>query len=107
MSGIPQWAYGLAGEDVIVEPFTGGGVYGDSYGPPVTVRAIVDEQRKLVRSASGDQVVSSTQVYCPLETDCPTDSRVTVRGVTSTAITANRRDGRRLPVPSHLEVMLE
>lgn len=107
MAEIPAFLYALAGEDITVEPFTGGGAYGDSYGPPVTVRGIVDEQRKLVRSTTGDQVVSSTQVYCPLATEIPTDSRVTVRGTTTTVITANRRDGRGLPVPSHLEVVLE
>lgn len=108
MAEIPPFLYALAGEDIEVEPYLGSGTYGDSYGPPVTVRAIVDDKRKLVRSASGEQVVAETTLVCPLSSpDIPTDSRVTLRGRTTTVITVSRLDGHDLPVPSHLEVSLE
>lgn len=106
MAGIPEGLYQLAGEDIEIEPYLGSGSFGDTHGPPVTVRAIVDEKRRMVRGPNGDQVVSETTVYCPLDTNAPTDSRVTVRGTQTTVISANRHDGGRLPVPSHMEVVL-
>lgn len=106
MRSIPAWLYRKAGEDITVEPYLGAGPFGDAYGPPVTVRAIVDAKRRLVRSATGEQVVSETTAHCPLSVDVPTDSRVTIRGQVTTVIGAHRRDGGRLRVPSHLEVVL-
>lgn len=106
MGGIPEVLYKLAGEDVTIEPYLGAGGAGDVYGPAVTVRVIVDDKRKLVRNAQGDQVVSETTLFCPLDTDVPTDSRVILRGRETTVITAGRLDGQQLPVPSHLEVNL-
>lgn len=107
MAGIPRWLLSQAGDDVTIEPYEGSGAYGDIYGPPVTVRAVVDASRRLVRNEAGTEVVSETTLYAPLSTVAPAGSRVTLAdGTRTTVITAKRRDGRRLPVPSHLEVVL-
>jgi hypothetical protein len=106
LPGIPQALYALAGEGVVIEPYLGAGGAGDVYGPPVPEVVIVDEKRRLVRAANGDQAVSETTFFCELDVDVPLDSQVTVRGRTTTVIAVSRLDGRHLPVPSHLEVNL-
>ncbi|HVK25059.1 MAG TPA: hypothetical protein VM677_27175 [Actinokineospora sp.] len=104
---IPAWAYAQGGEDIVIEPYLGAGPFGDTYGPAVTVRAIVDDKRRLVRGSGGDQVVASTTLFCPLTTDAPADSRVTVRGRQTIVIASRKLDGHALPVPSHVEVSCE
>lgn len=107
MGGIPAWLYKLAGEDITIEPYTGGGAFGDTWGPSVPVRAIVEEKRRLVRSTTGDEVLSETTARCPLGTVAPPSSKVTVRGRETKVILAPVHDGKALPVPSHVEVVLE
>ncbi|MEV4245230.1 hypothetical protein AB0J63_17665 [Streptosporangium canum] len=104
MGALPAW---LLVHQVLVEPFEGEGPFGPEYGEAVTVRCFVDEKRRLVRNAEGSEVVSETTVYMPLDTTCPTGSRVTANSRTTTAITSSRRDGGGLPVPDHLEVALQ
>ncbi|GAA2772803.1 hypothetical protein [Saccharopolyspora taberi] len=107
MAGIPRFLLAQAGSDVVIEAYEGSGAYGDIYGDPVTVRAVVDASRRLVRDDAGTEVVSETTLYAPLSTVAPAGSRVTLPdGTSSTVITAKRRDGGRLPVPSHVEVVL-
>lgn len=107
MAGIPRFLLAQAGHDVTVEPYEGSGAYGDIYGPPTIVRVVVDASRRLVRNDAGDQVISESTLYAPLTTRAPAGSRVTLPdGTRSTVIRASPRDGGRLPVPSHLEVVL-
>ena len=75
MSSIPGW---LLRHQVTVEPYIGDGAYGPVYGPSTTVRAMVDEQTREVRAPDGEQVTSSSTVYCRPEVDAPPQSRVTL-----------------------------
>lgn len=107
MSGVPRWLLRRAGADVVIEPYQGAAAWGPLYGAPVTVRAIVDSKRQLVRNEAGDEVVSSTTLLCPLGTVAPAGSRVTLPdGTAPTVIAAHTHDGRQLPVPSHVELSL-
>lgn len=89
----------------LVEPYLGAGPFGDTYGPPVEVRCFAEDKRRRVLSTTGTQVVSNTTVICPLDTEIPPGSRVTVNGRTAAVINTMRRDGGGLPTPDHLEVM--
>lgn len=105
MAGIPAFLYAQTGQDVQVEPYQGSGAYGDVFGLPVTVRAIVEASRRLVRDRDGQQVTSNTTLYCDLATAAPAGSRITLAdGRVSTVIQATPNDGGSLPVPSHLEL---
>ncbi|MER7047731.1 hypothetical protein [Streptomyces jumonjinensis] len=105
MSALPGF---LLRHTVTVEPYIGSGPTGAAYGPPAQVRCFVDEQTRLVRGPSGDQVTSSSTFYARLETVCPAKSRITLPGGRRTVvIAALRRDGGGLPVPDHLEVQLQ
>lgn len=93
---------------VTVEPYEGAGSYGEVYGPPGAADGFLDEQTRLVRSPAGDEVTSTSTFFCDLGTTAPAKSRVTLPdGRVTTVIAAQRRDGGRLPLPSHLEVQLE
>ncbi|MFY7069585.1 hypothetical protein ACOQFV_27320 [Nocardiopsis changdeensis] len=97
------------GWDITVEPYTGAGAHGPVYGPPVTVRALMEAGRRKVTRTEGDEVVSTTTLRVRLaDADhFPAGSRVGLPdGTTPTVITTVRYDGRKLPVPSHLEVSL-
>ncbi|WP_240649198.1 hypothetical protein [Streptomyces sp. Z26] len=98
----------LLRHEVAVEAFEGAGAYGETYGPPQTVRGFLDEQTRLVRDTGGNQVSSSSTFYCHLDAvTAPPQSRVTLPdGRTTTVIAALRRDGGGLPTPDHLEVQL-
>lgn len=104
MGGLPEF---LLVHTVQVEPFEGEGPFGKEYGEVVPVRCFVDDKRRLVRSATGAEVVSESTFYAPLETVCPVDSKVTVNGRETIVLAASRRDGGGLPVPDHLEVALQ
>lgn len=108
MGGIPPFLLDQMGQDVTVKAYlgtSGSGVV--LYDQPVTVRALVDDTRRYVRGANGEQVISETTVYLPLGTDCPPKSQVALPTRTSTVITVATIDGGTLPVPSHLEVALQ
>jgi hypothetical protein len=53
----------LLPQTVTVKPLTGQGAYGPIYGPVVSVRCRLDHERKLVRSATGSEVVAEATVY--------------------------------------------
>lgn len=94
---------------VTIEAWTGTNGYGvDIYAAPVNEECFVEDKRRLVRSATtGDEVVSESTVYLQLDASAPPESRVTLpSGRVATVITALRRDGGDLPVPSHLELAL-
>jgi hypothetical protein len=94
---------------VQVEPYTGNGAYGDTWGPAVPVVAFVDQARRLVRDKDGSQVVSESTVYAPLGTIAPPRSRVTFPDGTQTlVITAKTRDGfGQDALPEHVEIVCE
>ncbi|WP_344161702.1 hypothetical protein [Nocardiopsis rhodophaea] len=106
---LPGWMLKRMGWDVTVEPYQGAGPYGPTYGAPVTVRALMDAKRRLVRDAQGAETISETTLRVRLDhvDDFPPGSRVTLPDSTQpTVITTSRHDGRSLPTPSHLEVAL-
>ncbi|MFI6814430.1 hypothetical protein ACIBG7_18610 [Nonomuraea sp. NPDC050328] len=108
MRAIPGWLLRKAGKDVIVEPYAGAGPYGAVYGPAVTVRALVEAKRRLVRDSAGSEVISETTLRMQLADACPAESRVTLPdGSITHAITSAEVDGVHLPVPSHREVALQ
>lgn len=45
-------------DSVVVQTRSGGGSYGDTLADPVTVPCLIEETRRMVRDASGQQVVS-------------------------------------------------
>lgn len=104
MGSLPAF---LLRHEVAVEPFEGEGPFGKEYGPETLVRCFVDDKRRLVRSSTGEEVVSESTFYAPLDTVCPEGSRVTVNGRETTVLAASRRDGGGLPTPDHLEVALQ
>lgn len=53
----------LLPQQVTYTPYLGEGAYGPVYGDPVTVRARVNYERKLVRTATGTEVTSAATVY--------------------------------------------
>lgn len=93
--------------EVTIEPKTGEGPVGPVYGPAATVKVFADDKRRLVRDATGNQVLSETTLYALLDASAPVGSRVTLPGGRqATVIQALRRDGGGLPTPDHLEVVL-
>ena len=92
---------------VQVEPYLGAGGAGPRYGPAVTVEAFVDETRRKVRNALGEEVLSEATVFARLATTAPEKSRITLpSGRVAYVIASKRRDGGGLPTPDHLEVFL-
>ncbi len=71
---------------ITVEPYVGNGPFGPSYGTPVAVSCRVDETQRLVRANTGEEVVSSSTVFCDLDTVIPAGSRVTVNGRATTVL---------------------
>lgn len=98
----------LRQHSISVEPYLGDAGRGPTYGPATTVKCFLDQKTRQVRAADGRQVTSSSTAYCLLGTTAPVESRVTLPdGRKTFVIVALRRDGGRLPVPSHLEVQLQ
>lgn len=82
---------------ITVHLFLGTGPYGDVFGDPVTLRAFVEDGRRLVVSASGEEVISETTIYTGVDLSVPVGSTVTVwlgtpQERTARAITATRYD---------------
>lgn len=103
MARIPPF---LLRHKIQIEPYTGQGGNGPTYGPPVQVKCFRDDARKLVRNAQGEQVISSSTCYCPPGTVAPPLSRVTFDGRASYVIVTNSRDSAGMPTPDHVEVAL-
>ena len=105
MLTIPAWALI---HRVQVEPYVGSGPSGAVYGPAVGVRCLTEDKTRLVRSPSGDEVVSSTTFYAMPGTVTPPKSRVTLPDGRRTKVIASYdRDGGALGTPNHAEVQLE
>ena len=98
---------------LIVEPFLGTSGYGvDLFGPPTVLAppngVFADDSRKLIRDASGEQVVSETTIYTfpPNAPLFPADSRITINGNVSRVIKTNLNDSGALDLPDHVAVSL-
>lgn len=94
---------------VQVATFAGTSGDGDVFASPVSKKCFREDETKLVRSATGEQVVSQTTLYGPLGdlSAYAVNSRVTLPGRLSRVIGVYARDGGTLSLPSHVEVHLE
>ena len=104
------------GHTIIVETATGATGMGQGYATPVTygpndlTGVLVDESRKLVRDAQGNEVISETTVWDPelahVSTYTP-NSKVTLpSGRVATVIIVAANDGDPMNLPSVIEVNL-
>lgn len=96
---------------VVVARYTGSAAYGDIFASGETVTGFVDDSRKLVRNAAGEEVVASASVFLPSATaDVPADSKVTLPatfgGRTSRVVAVARHDSGDVGLPDHLAVHL-
>jgi hypothetical protein len=95
---------------IIVRRYVGTGPYGDVFADPVIVRrAFVEDRRRLVRSATGEELISETTVRTRPGEHIPVGSKVTVWQGTSHERTAVVITTNRYNHPStwsHLEVAL-
>lgn len=97
---------------VSVRDVTNEGGLGSDWGTARTLIAEVKDDHKLVRDADGSEVVSSTQVKVPLDSDVAAGALVTVWAGTSAerearVITVGRSDNRGTPLDSYLTLSLE
>lgn len=74
---------------ISVEPYLGSGAYGAVYGPAVEVACRVEDVTKLVRGSSGDEVVSSSTVFCDTDVVIPAESRVTLPNRVTTVLSVS------------------
>jgi hypothetical protein len=94
---------------VTVEPYLGQTAVGPKYGDAQSVDCWVEDEIKLVRDADGSQVVSSAQVFGPLEIAAifPPKSRVTTSTRTAFVISNNGFDSGSLDLGlDHVEITL-
>jgi len=93
---------------VSVETHAGGGPMGDVYDAAVTVPCLIDEDRKLVRSSSGDEVVSETTLLMDKShySKFTPESPVTYRGRRATVISRRLFDSGPMGLPDHCEIQL-
>jgi hypothetical protein len=93
---------------VTVEPYLGSSSKGDRYGPPETVRCLIDEKTQQVTTPGGQEVTSGSSYITRPDHRPPPNSRVTLPdGRRTKVITIARADGGRLPVPSNTQVFLQ
>ena len=93
---------------VTVEPYLGTGAYGAQYGPSVALKCLRDDDRKLVRSPEGEEVLTRASLYCLPTANVPIHSRVTLQdGQQGTVFATRLFDGGGLATPNHLEVSLK
>ncbi|WP_350347258.1 hypothetical protein ABIQ69_11515 [Agromyces sp. G08B096] len=95
---------------VTVEAFQDTNGYGEpQYAAPAVVACFTEAKRRLVRSSTGEEVVSETTLYTDAshETKFPPGSRVTVGADVATVITAGAFTSGDLDLPDHLVVNLD
>lgn len=89
----------------------GGGSMGPSHSRPRSVRAEVKDEQRLIRTADGSEVVSSTTVTVPLDANVAPGALMTVWPGTSAereaSVLAVAREENAPPLPSHLILSLE
>ena len=99
----------FAVHEVRVEPHAGEDPFGNIHttlSDPIT--GFMDEKRELVRSASGDQVVSEATFYTGKEHEplFKPETLVHYRGKASTVISCHLADSGPLGLPDHIAVVL-
>ncbi len=104
MAGLPSW---LLLHTATIEPYLGDGGHGPQYGPPVEVPCFVEAKTRTVLDPMGQETVSTTTLYAPLTADIAERSRITSGGVIARALAVSRHDGKGLPTPDHVEVMMQ
>lgn len=96
---------------ITVRDYTAGAGDGPGYGKPRDLIAEVKDEQRLVRTADGDEAVSSSTVTVPLDAEVAPGSMVTVWAGTSAereaTVIAVARDENPRPLPSHLILSLE
>lgn len=93
-----------------VEPYTGAGANGATYGDPVTVPCFLERKRRLVRASSGEQVVSESTAYADVSFagTLVARSRVTISGEPSTTVlTLEVNTSGELDLPDHVAAALQ
>jgi hypothetical protein len=100
-------------DTITVETFLGSGAMGDVFAAPVILAppngCWVENSRKLVRAANGEQIISETTVYTATANNAlfNTDARVTINGVVSRVLKANNNDTAGLmPSVDHVAINL-
>ncbi|WP_329423990.1 hypothetical protein [Streptomyces sp. NBC_01268] len=97
----------MLGHTVTVEPYLGRTSVGPRYGPAATVKCFVDEQTRVVRDQTGQEVTSTSTFYARPGLVCPAESRVTLPdGRVARVIARLDRSGGGMPTPDHVEVQL-
>lgn len=94
---------------VQVETYEGKNATGDVYAAAVPVTGFLNDGEHFVRTASNEEVVSSSAFYTDTDQAAAfiPKSRVTsASGKVAHVITTNSNDGDALGLPSHLEVHL-
>lgn len=96
----------LLQHQVTIRRYAGNTAAGPTFDPPETHPAFVEEGSRY-QNASG-VLISVTRVYLqPTVPPVPAESQIDVSGRSSRVIESYRRDGGNLPVPSHLELVVE
>ena len=98
--------------EVTVEHYAGPGPEGPTYAAAYNLPCFVDAKRRLVRSTTGEQVVSSVTVFAPPGAPLvPVGSRITLPGShgghQTRVITTSNADGGWLRTPDHGEISCE
>jgi len=93
---------------ITVEKYLGEGGNGTSYAEPLDVPCFIDGGVKVVRTATGEQVVANAPVYAPLEhaATLVAESRVTIRGATARVLAATVYESGDLDLPDHVQITL-
>jgi hypothetical protein len=100
---------------ISVQTLIGSGAYGDVFADPVTLSpdtdtgVFVDDKRRLVRSASGEETVSETTLFGrpALAAVIVAESLVTLpSGRVATVITTSALDSGAMDLPDHFEANL-
>lgn len=95
---------------VTVTPLEGTGAYGPVFGQALTVAGFLDSATHLVRSATGQEVVSQSTLYTDLDHAAaflPGSAVTLPDGARTVVITTNARTAPGLDLPDHLEVQME
>lgn len=94
---------------VTVETYTGTGDDGDLFAAPVDVLGFMDGGTKVIRTATGELVVTSAPFYAPISSAAlfVANSRVTYQGKQSRVFAVTIHDSGDLDLPDHVEVTLQ
>jgi len=93
---------------VTATPESGTGAWGPVNGTPVTLTGFLDDTRRLVRAASGEETVSESTFYTSVDNSdaLQPGTEVDLGHRTSTVIGQSRHTAPGLDLPEHLEVTL-